>query len=80
MPSPRKNQIWETEKQTSQVLLTIDFKHPDMEPEDDFLDPRLTFSNFWGKIGAIYFSLRLWEVTVGEGGRANYQLRPELMS
>ena len=23
-----------------QVLLTIDFKHPDIEPEDDFLDPR----------------------------------------
>ena len=27
-----------------------------------------------------YFLLRLWEVTVGEGGTANYQLRPELMS
>lgn len=50
------------ESGVAQVLLTIDFKHPDMEPEDDFLDPRL------------------WEVTVGEGGQANYQLRPELMS
>lgn len=52
----------ENESGTAQVLLTIDFKHPDIEPEDDFLDPRL------------------WEVTVGEGGRANYQLRPDLMS
>ena len=33
-------------KQTCQVLLTIDFKHPDIEPEDDFLDPRLLFPNF----------------------------------
>jgi len=47
---------------TAQVILTIDFKHPGIQPEDDFLDPGL------------------WEVTIGEGGVANYQLRPELMS
>ena len=35
-----EHEIWNTLTR-SRLMLFLDFKHPDMGPDDDFLDPRL---------------------------------------
>ena len=35
-----EHEIWNTLTR-SRLMLLLDFKHPDMGPDDDFLDPRL---------------------------------------